>query len=455
MTQALSITWANGTVDLNDGTNTNLQWFTPHAEADDAAETSDTIQVKISGTSYANLQSNIQAVGKALTSANGYAKSPVGAPVYINYTPEGYTSSYRSELMQASLINVENPYETNWGQHKFVMANLEINRRNFWESGTAIPLTMANSNGTNTSIPVFGCDDLGTALGGYVRENYLWFSDSIQGDLPAPLTFTIGNTGPIGTTNSPLAKIWIGAKNSGISATSPVYDSGDVTDVTCSSSNKTVGTLTTSAETTLISWSVNPTQYMNYYHVMARFANNTSLGNAQFRLKLVSGSTTIWTGEQFTLSTPADIIQDLGVIRLPPTPAIEGQYFPSATTIVITIQRITSNTETISLDYAVLMQADNFSYLEGLVPLSDSGGADYILFGGDDKRPIAARYISAAFSFYPDWIVRGNPSIMIYPNVPWNNNILRFMFHSSYAGTAEIERKVSIGASYRPRRRTL
>jgi hypothetical protein len=343
-------------------------------------------------------------------------------------------------------------------------------RDNWWESISADRLKIANSNiGTpgfagiaGTANVYNGMDFSGT--GTSKIDNVLMVHKAdIGGDLPAPVTFNITNNMADGYF---ITKAYIASVAGNFVSGTAAYKtdlgyyryegeastlggtiSGTASAPGCSGTAYIQGTISTAAETSLFNWTLPQTAMSNclrgdVFNLMARFANTNTLGSVKFRWKLFSGTTAVWNGPQFQLSTPSDYVQYMGAANIPPSPKA---IWTGTISLTLTGQRIpASGTCYINLDYIQLF-GRNFVKAQGLV-----GAAYFENIYLDSREQYIYRSVGGGVN-YNDWMYQGNDGIYLDPRY---NNLLFFMFQHSN-GTSEITRQTTINAYYHPRRRTL
>jgi hypothetical protein len=201
MAWALTITCNNTTLNLNDGSNYRLMEFNP-ASNGSAETTGQEIRVQLLGSSATALGAAENELTKIFDLARRYQASGVGYPVYLNYTPDGYGASRRSEIRDGQvLLDNDSQRYYPFTKNRKVGITIVIERDNFWEgSETGIVLVNPNTpGGTATGVRVYNCNDgSGTATPEF-RHNYVEIGGgAVAGGLPAPakivMTYTAGGT---------------------------------------------------------------------------------------------------------------------------------------------------------------------------------------------------------------------------------------------------------------------
>jgi hypothetical protein len=393
-----------------------------------------------------NLQSDKRAIELALAQARRYQKKPIGDRVYVEYQPDGYSGYYRSEILDGRVELSDE--STGW---QWLDKNIEIRvawkRRHYWEGAeTQIPLTNGNGTNNTSGLTVRNHDD-----GGAGDDNYVQIAAAdVAGDIDAPLRLEMTNNYNSATKAS---NFWI-ARNvlSDPANLTHILEaeagSGGTTqaDATCSGGNRKDFSWSATTEQELLSWDLSTALLNacsgNYFRVLARFLSMSYSDMwMRWRIKLVL--TTIWEGPQFLLTASAPI-QDLGVLQLPPYMVGAGDLYPLA--LVLCAQRKQSGTHYLYLDFAQL------SALDGYRKLSPRGyGLEYQARIVDDGI--------GGFTYTDGWSPAGKTGHYVSTGeritvTPGRLQRIYFL-HDTVAGSAAIERTLSVKAYYRPRRLTI
>lgn len=410
---------------------------------DGVAEISETLNIHITGADSAAIQATIKTINTMLQLARMRKKTGIGHRIYLMVEANAGTWWWGSEVLEGRVFLTEGGVEGGLSNGR-AEARLSLTRVGYFESIGENYLPISNSNGTTTSagtfVNLFNCMDLSGSSPNKLDNHVEVAIANIAGDLPAPIQFEFKNI-----TAGTLKRMYVG-RTLGWYANAvwlpPLYqDQSGAADAACSGGAYASASISTDNETDLftITWG-DVFAYLggDLYHVMARFRNNTSLANVRFRLKLVSGSVVIWSGPLAPLTT-TDIIQDLGVVNLPPG----DPTMWSSLSLVISGKRTTAATETIQLDFVQIIGRE-FAKLEYLTPLAQN---EDTLFGGDLKSRYRRGTVKAM-----DIVVYGAESLTVIPGMV---NAFFFLAQTATANTAEINRKLSIRASYHPRRSTI
>jgi hypothetical protein len=427
--------------------------YAPGAAPETEEFVTETFDLFITASTYALLQTAIQTINRHFLRVERRRNYRSEWPTFLRILPSGYTAGeeYISEIVDGyfsydpSALNA-----TGFWPAKIVKTTVSITRRNAWVKETAIQTNLITNANSGTTAPIYNCGD-GNGSSPTKRLNYglLPYATTI-GDLPGLLYVNMNNT-LVGET---IRKVW--ATNSLYSAAGPVElieaESGTTAagsmlpaspDYTNYSGGKYLYyTLTDGTEQEACRW-LGAFSGMRY-HIMARFTENTSLGNIKFRLRVLSGTTVLWQGEQFSMINPTETIQDLGVVLLPPA---DKSYFNFTAglrcSLSLMAQRTTGVTETIKLDYLMLFPADQFQIVNCMV---DTAYTNSLVFGENSEGEQIYRNVGG--TYYNDLITIGNP-ITILPKA---DNYITVLWIAA-AGGSEVVRTATLTGGYFPRRR--
>lgn len=411
---------------------------------DGESDISETIALVLEG-AQSTVQSTVNTINRYLADARARNANGYGDRVYLEARAGTAAEWRRSEIIDGRIALTEGGMQAGLSSGTLVPAQLFITRRGWWENTAGTFLPIYNSNGTATSgtgwVDVFNCAD-GTGSAPNKRENWVKLAAAgISGDLPAPVTTWIKEQ----TASFPIQNIYVGKVTgnygtAAISMSNYYVDFSGSADANCSGGSFSPASISTDAETELFRHTFSTTETMiqlgaRPYHVMARFRDANSFADVRLRLKLLTGSV-VWTGPKFMLASTTNLIQDLGVVNLPPS--LASEY--SGLTLKIYGTRITGDTETINLDFLQFFGGE-FVKLHQLVPsaydLYKYGGANGVLTRYDDH------YITAPFM---DMVGYGAPSLTVEPGKEH-----AFMFLANGTASAPITNNMEIRMEYRPR----
>lgn len=203
MTLAFTLTYGSTTINLNSAAAhcelaENL--YTPRIGAFSDEYVTESFEVIISDTTAALISAEIQAIDKALYQAGVYEKTRVGDRLYVNYQPDGYASSYRSEIINGQ-IRPDSSAISIITTSKKTRAVIAWTRRNFWEGAeTQIPLSNQTDVNNTSGLPVFNSNDgaADATFPSYRHNNYADIAaGAVVGDLPAPVKLCLLNGGAV------------------------------------------------------------------------------------------------------------------------------------------------------------------------------------------------------------------------------------------------------------------
>jgi hypothetical protein len=412
---------------------------------DGETDISETVQLVLEG-AQATVQSTVNTINRYLADARKRNANGYGDRVYIEARAGTAAEWRRSEITDGRISVTDDGMQAGLTSNARTNANLTITRRGWWENTAGTYLPIYNSNGTAASgtdwVDIYNCaDNSGTAPA--KRENYVKLAAAgISGDLAAPVTTWIREQ----TVVFPIQNIYVGkvTGNNGTAALSMANYYADFSgsaDANCSGGSFSPASISTDAETELFSASLTTSATMMQlggkpYHVMARFRDTTSFADVRLRLKILSGSSTVWNGPRFMLASTTDLIQDLGVVNLPPGMSSEW----SGITLKLYGTRITGDTETINLDFLQYFGGE-FVKLHQLVPSSH----DMYKYGGHNAA--LTRYDDHIDGKpFMDMVGYGAASLTVEPGKEH-----AFMFLANGTASAPITNNMEIRMEYRPR----
>ena len=137
-------------VDISTGDYTVVE-YTPNPTGKDQAV------LRIEASSYANFKSDIEAVNLKYTEARNRRKLGRGPRVYVLWSPDGESDTYRSELHAdeeddrpgALTIPVSFMRGVLWTKQK-IKVTITVQRKPYWEDNTETELSLANHLGSGT-----------------------------------------------------------------------------------------------------------------------------------------------------------------------------------------------------------------------------------------------------------------------------------------------------------------
>ena len=391
----------------------------------------------------ATVQNAIRDINRAFAQARRRQRTHLGDKVFLNYIPDGYSSTFRSEIIGGRAELSEGAMGWQW-----LDRNIEIRvaweRRFFWEGLEAqIPLTNANGTGNTTGLAVWNHDDAGAG-----HDNYVEIAAAdVSGDLAAAPRLEITNTFNSSSRayelsiaqnvqSSPATLVHMLEAEAGTGGTTSA-------DASCSGGSRKDLAWSVTTEAQLLSWTLDTTLLNacagNYFRMLTRFASSPTYSDAWLRFRIKYGVSTIWEGPQVLLAS-LPLLQDLGVLQLPPYLVGAGDLSPLS--LVLYGQRNQSGTHTVYLDFVQLSALDGWRKLTprgyglayGMRVIDD--GIDDFLYADDGATYKAGYYVGSG------------ERIQVWPNAKQR----LYFLHNNDTGGSQIDRTLSVKAFYRPRR---
>jgi hypothetical protein len=196
MANVLNIVYGSTTVNL---TANGIDVLDPGYDPtwrDGVDEITESMHLKITGTSKDNLTAKIAAVGLAISQVARWRNERVGDRVYLSLQPDGYAAAWASEVLKADFYPAAGTLCSRTFKEEHVAVYVfTFTRRNYWQ-GAKTQLAITNPNGTanTTGLRVYNCSDEAVADTSYQRVN--WFDLSgIGGDLSAPVEISLKRGG--------------------------------------------------------------------------------------------------------------------------------------------------------------------------------------------------------------------------------------------------------------------
>lgn len=444
MANAYSLVYGSTTITLSV---LDYPMATPEQDAETVEEY---ITLDISGSTSALLQTALHALENAFEAAERRQAGQTWDRVYIQILPDGYTGTYRSEILAARVVLPEDALKGTWANHRLEVTAV-WERRAYWEAVTEVQLPLSNTNAAdNTSgLTVYNCMD-GSGSPPTDRVNYTDIDgDDVVGSLPAPLRLEITNNFNNATG---ISLIYAGmARYADLAAFDPLLEAEDATggvdavDANCSGGDYSAYAITAPGDNLMYTWTLTAARVAacmgRDYKILARFADS-------------SGITDVWFHTLTAASIPgalvrpsnyyARVLRDLGTVQLPPW--LGGVGSPGAVNIELYGRRAVELTQTINLDFLFLMPTDSYreyqmlGELEYQYTLVDNGTEDMV-YTQDSSGANRQGNVTAI----------GEP-LMVEPG---RDARIYFLHHLNLADSAPITRTLSIKAFYRPRRSTL
>lgn len=414
----------------------------------------ETATFRISASSANEMRSTIQDLERAFLRAEMRQQIRSGSRVYVNWTPSDISpEEYRSEVLSGKIIPKEDTLNWRWGRYD-IEVDAVWSRMYYWEETAErnIPLTNGNGTGTVAVLTVYNHDDAGAG-----HDNWVNIAGSdIKGVLPTPAIIKMENNDADDT----LARVWIGhnvfsggsAFNHVIEAEDATSGGSSVTDATNSGGAYRTRDWTGTGEIQLMVWTLAASDLNlaagRWFHAIARFHNNSNLTDTTFKFIIhgSGGTGTVWEGPEVKPPTsPANIIQDLGLVKLPPW----GGDIVSSGDMAISLRgrSDTSGNSTINLDYIHFLPVDSWRTLYVVVGSVDNtdrlvdDGVSEITYYDDNSG--TTRYAPIAVS---------GDFIKLWPGI---DQRVYFITHTGTGNDAPIDFNLGVTMSYRRRYLTI
>jgi hypothetical protein len=322
----------------------------------------ETIKILIHSSTATNLQSKIDEIERAFEEAeyrNSHLfRNRVGTRVYITFAPEGFSTTYRTELVGGS-ISYDSESISKVGFLK-VPVELRIKRKNYWEDFTEREVTLKNTlvSAATGGILIQNRDD---SFG----DNHVENTSTISGTLPSPAKIYFKNI----TGSNSLTKVIIGSDvTSDHSSINYIYEPSNQTgtELTVTTgagtgfSNGDYGTVSvTTSETGAGVWEIGSTQAAKMsglpYVFYVRLGGDPPTVNLKIWLEIYYNSTTYYRSSP-TYLVATKRFYELGRFSVPP-----GVVDATALTPVrfrIRAQATSGGPYTLNIDYVFQMPTE-------------------------------------------------------------------------------------------------
>lgn len=391
------------------------------------------------------VQETLQGIEALFMQAIEFQTRRGGSQVWLELATDGVTV-YRSEILYGRVELAEKPLQ--WlDQAPGIGAALIWRRRYYWE-GDEVTLDIANVHGSGTG---------GVTVYNALSDSYDNFIDilgeDVVGVLPTPARIEIQNTAPSGV----LEKVIVGHNvYADPGDLWPVLEGEDAstavgsvdTDVSCTGDAYMALALTDSREA-LLTWTISSEELSNYrgrfFRLWLRCQEAPSAGVYLLpKMILGVGSLQIAAEGQETLLDSGQLLQDLGVLQVPPyLMGASGTFYQMD--LALYGRQIGGGG--LNVDFLYLMPLDSYRELRPRgygaaenITLVDDGIADRIWaegYGGGTE--LIGLYYGLG------------PRVML---VPGRQQRLHFLMTNT-AGGCEIDRTAMVVVRYRPRRVTV
>lgn len=453
MTHTLRVTDGAGTVTLSDVSSGDTYWmdYTPQVAVDMSAPLKESLSVRF-GKTIQNARDNVNALNRLFYQAQAYNRTKTGNKVYVELDPGGTSTPWRSQLFEGAIKPVDDTLKSVDWSNKSLSFDVEWTRQPFWE-GTLTPVPLTNVNGTaNTAgLTVTNVND-------NTGQNWVAVTGSdIAGDLPAPIKVQMLNA-TNGSDSTDEIFVWHNVYSTPASF-APILEgeasAGSVTPTgtsTCSAGSAvTIAWGTTSAETSVATWTVSAAQ-MGYakggnFAILARWHGLFPYNDCWVRMRLGTTSTWFVVHEgDLSLASPIASGRELKVIdtvQLPPY--LAGETSVKELSLVMYAKRTGGGT--INLDY---LQLSPISGDSGWLRFkSVARGVPYNCnFVHDDIEGVT--YRDDGTNKISEFTQYGGPILLVPQQAQ------RLYFNTSdYNGYAKINQQWTVRLWYRPRRSSI
>lgn len=385
--------------------------------------------------SKADLQLKIREIEAMIELAKRHRTGPEG--VWLLYSPDTSTP-WQSRIVSGALLH-DKKTDYLWESYRLI-AELVIERNNYWELED--PLTLTLSNGAVTkqnAAPISNAQDASHEL--YVEIG----ADQVYGVLPTPAILAFENTQNDATL---LDDLLVGVLQGDGASTPPTpgtlvaEGSGEV-DATCSGGAYSSLSWVDDAENQLKTWTIDSGDFLQKrYRAVARLQAPVVYSDLYLKAKLLTGTTVI--GEtRWMLVDAGDELVMIGSLKIPPYAL--GEAIDLGNITLALYEKHPTGTGTLKLDYILLMPQDAWRRYGAI-----SGLAYGETLIDDPVRGVLVTEYGAGSYKVTHKIEEGKP-MMLRPGV---KNYLYFLQQDT-DGDAPIARTASVTVKAHPRRLTV
>jgi len=344
--------------------------------ADRTEETvSETITVRLRDTTSPDNLDEIRALNRLLHQAELAQENRAFDRVYLEFSPDGTVSYWRSEIVRARGEFADTTFKYAYWLNNTQFADVFLERMNFWE-GPEAQLSLTNPNGTanTTGLKVYNTND-GTGSGGSARYNYVQVAGTaVLGDLPAATRLEMIYDDRAGGTAT-LDYIWIGKKQSDLTNFDPILEAEDsnktgVADATQSGGQYASGTAVTNVIANLMIWTFGTAlidAYAGrYYKAFIKFrgAEGAEASDSYFEFRWVDDDvSTIWTSSRYKPAI-GDTYNFVDMQTIPVPPWLQGLGNQGTAYMTVAAAPSTYGTAVYDLDYVILLPTDGYRAID-------------------------------------------------------------------------------------------
>lgn len=401
MASVLDIKYGSTTVNLSaNGIDVLSPGYDPKWSEDEYI--AEQVRLEITGTSKADLESKIAAVGLAITQVTRWRDSRIGDPVYLSFQPEGYAAAYTSEIRKAQFYPEPGTIASRRYRelHRAVYV-LAFERRNYWQ-GEKTQLAITNPNGADdtSGLRVYNCNDGATADTDYFRHNYFTVDgDDIQGDLPAPIKLDLFATWPATAIN-----VYISATHRLPGNHVEETNRGDeIPDA--SSSGGSYREYPADKQRYVLKTTAGQHNFDGYYHILARF---TTIPVQPISLMFYEYFETFRTK---TILMPAQVSNPLILVDTVRIRSKTKQFQLHADLSVPT------GTDVLGIDYVAFLDSENFVHLIAYGRFGPEFDGDYVWYDNSNALDSHAgwQYLSDPPHQVNRYIATYGPGLFLTP----------------------------------------
>lgn len=428
---------------LTDGAAYILNQYVPSAPTQRSGgyePVTETIEVTVIGATTAATVGNVREVERLLHLAGERTRSGKGKRVWLKYTPTGDTE-WRAEVYDGRFVAGTNTAQ-GYGQ-KMLEYRLHLTRAHFWEGArTQIPLTNANGTNDTSGLTVYAHDDSGTG-----HDNYVQIAAAdVAGALPAPVELRMTNIDGAGRSylNFRIANNrWSTSLAHVIEGETAISGYGTAASNAAASGGQ-YATLTGSGYLTFRWYVPSATLEIfrgRYVRILARMWTFPS-AIREMRLRVYD-----WSGlvarsplqSVYSTALGTSYFHDCGVVQLPPTEMSDDTE--AWKDVVLELKIATSGSETMAVDYILLMPAEEGCYRHFVQEGYSIANGETVVDGGSPSQT----YSDDGANRFEIYTSQSAPLLI------WPNEAQRLYFAWDGSSGA-IDWKFSVKAYYRPRR---
>jgi len=435
MAHALSITDGTTTFSLST-TNAYLQLYVPTEAQPGEQSVTETVELMFYAASASAMQTAIQTLQRLLDGLRRYQQWGVGPKVYFQFQPDGDSTTWRSEMLDARLEYKEDTLSV-YPQAK-MPASLILQRVPFWEGAlTQIPLTNGSASNNTSGLTIYNHDD-----GGVGHDCYAHIAaGDVGGSLPAPVKLTLTNT----TGSTQTFKQIMLACNAFCDPTNFAHviegeskASGGSTGSNADSSNSSYATITINT-TGSHQWDL-PANFLQDtqgydFHVLARFRSVNGTVYLRPAVYEATGNYALWQGDESQAGVLTDTLMDLGTVPLPP-----GGYATAYAAQRLAIAMRSATSVVVETDFLAFFPANTFRKLR---LLSSTANGTAIT----DDQTEGRAYSTTSSADTPN-VATSGMALTVWPNMAQRIYVLWSLADLS----APIAQTMTVKAWYRPRK---